>query len=113
VLLAAAGSCAVRARRRATDRLAWALLAGGLLAWTAGNAYQAVVLRAENLFSPSPADLGWLALYPLAYAGLGLLARARLLQAPRSMWLDGVTTAVATSAVGTAFVLPALEGRTP
>jgi len=109
ILVASAASCAARARRPGEDRLAWALLGAGLASWTAGDLFQALALHGEPLPGPSPADFGRLGLYPLTYAGLVLLAFGRLREAPRSMWLDGLTTAAATGAVGAAFVVPHVE----
>ena len=38
---------------------------------------------------PSPADVGYLAFYPLAAAGLGLLVRARARELDWRLWMDG------------------------
>jgi len=40
----------------------------------------------------SYADLGWLAYYPLAYAAIVLMVRARVREFTRSTWLDGLVS---------------------
>jgi diguanylate cyclase len=89
------------------ERTAWALLGGGIVAWILGSA--TALLRASSTAaasSPSISDALWLAIYPLAYAALVLLARARTPRFPPSVWLDGVLGASAVAAFGGGLVLP-------
>ena len=95
-----------RAARERRERLAWTLLALGLAAWQAGNQYYWVVLEGlEEPPFPSPADAGFLALLPLAYAAIVLLVRARMPRFPASVWLDGLVGATAVAALTAALVL--------
>src|SRR5262249_15966585 len=60
---AAAGAlCAIAAfRHRGAARLAWLLVAAGILAWTAGDSYWTfVLLNDAHIPVPSPADVGYL-----------------------------------------------------
>jgi diguanylate cyclase (GGDEF)-like protein/putative nucleotidyltransferase with HDIG domain len=101
-----AALCALRAwRSTGPERAAWAAFAIGLFAFFAGDIYYTVVLSGldEPPF-PSPADAGYLGIYPAAYAGLVLLLRARAGRIPPAMWLDGLITALAVSATGAALV---------
>ena len=61
------------------ERLPWALLGSGLVMYAAGSVY----FNLEYGDNPSPpfpslADGLWLALYPLSFAAVALLARKRL-----------------------------------
>src|ERR671918_649274 len=92
--------CLARAWRGSDERLAWALLGASLLVQTAGEVYWTLALAnlAEAPY-PSAADAMWLAAYPLRYAALILLVRARLRGAFRSSyWLDGALAATAVAA---------------
>ncbi len=52
-------------RRRAARALAWSLIGCGVLAWTAGDVYWAVVIAdLEEIPIPSPADAGYLLFVP-------------------------------------------------
>ena len=54
---------------------------------------------------PSIADLFYLSFYPATYIALLLLVRSRVSRFNRSVWLDGVSVALAVGAVGAAFLL--------
>jgi diguanylate cyclase (GGDEF)-like protein/putative nucleotidyltransferase with HDIG domain len=101
--------CIARAVASSADRLAWACIGAGVLAWTAGDLYWVAALAdvADPPY-PSLADAGWIAFYPLVYAGLVLLFRARMRDVRVSLWLDGLTGAFAVAAVGTSVVLGAV-----
>jgi len=112
ILLAAVALCALRALMAEEHRLAWALLAVGVACWTAGDLYWMMALDdlGEPPF-PSLADVGYLAYFPLVYAGLFLLLRGRL-QASRAVWLDGITAALATGALVAAVLVEAVLDTT-
>ncbi len=78
--LFAGASCARRgARRSRAERRGWWLLAAASLSWAGGQAmwtWYEVVLRLPAPF-PSLADLGFLAMVPLALAGMTALVTAR------------------------------------
>ncbi len=89
------------------ERLAWSLIGVGALAWAVGDVYWSLVLsgRAE-VPVPSIADGFYLAFYPLMYAGLVLLLRARLRRFHASQWLDGLAAALIVAALGVAVLMP-------
>jgi diguanylate cyclase (GGDEF)-like protein len=106
VMLAAAGSCLVRAALLKRERLAWALIGAGLLAWTGGEIYyEAVLAGSASIPIPSPADAGYLLFYPLAYAGLIALLRERIGRFPFTRWLDGLIAGLAVAALTAALAL--------
>ena len=75
--LVAVGACFARGLRRREDRVAWLLIAGGVLAWTVGDLLWTVWLGGvANPPYPSIADAFYLAMYPAMYAGLTLLMRS-------------------------------------
>jgi diguanylate cyclase (GGDEF)-like protein len=80
----------VRARSLA-ERAPWILLGTGLVLYASGSVYFNLVL-ADDPSPPFPslADGLWLALYPLAFAALTALVRARFTNVGASVWLDGV-----------------------
>src|SRR4051794_30493469 len=61
LIVAAPLACLARLIARPADRLAWTLVAGGLVAWAAGDVYDTTILSqlAEPPY-PSLADAGWL-----------------------------------------------------
>jgi diguanylate cyclase (GGDEF)-like protein len=112
LLFGALALCTLRALAIPEHRAAWALLAAGLAVWTAADVYWFVQLadRAEPPL-PSLSDAGYLAYFPLVYAGLFLLVRGRL-RATRAVWLDGVTAALAAGAVAAAVLVEVLLDST-
>src|SRR5262249_27560102 len=79
LMLGAAASCLLRAFISKRERAGWALMGVGLIAYAAGEIYYAVAIAGTGEVPiPSPADAGYLAFYPLAYAALLLLMRERL-----------------------------------
>src|SRR3954471_3703092 len=99
--------CAVRTlHATGRERAAWLALTLGLLGFFAGDVYYTVVItpmQGDAPF-PSPADGGYLAIYPGSYVALVLLLRARAGRIPSSLWLDGVISALAITALGAALV---------
>jgi two-component system cell cycle response regulator len=111
VLLAAAGVCALRAVRHRPERLAWGLTAAALVCWTAGEIYfTAAYWTSSPVPVPSLADLGYLAVYPLAFAGLTLLLREQAARRSPTVWADGMIAALVVAALGAAVVFEAVLG---
>lgn len=105
VMGAGAALCLLRAAMRREERWAWLLLGLGVSAWVAGEFYFTAVLWSDaSPPVPSPADLGYLSLPPLVFAGLLLLARSRIRGLPKTMWVDGLTAGLAAGAVSAAVV---------
>jgi len=98
--LLAAGLIAVRAYRVAAERLAWILIAAGMTCSAMGDVVYA--LWVPDGQSPSVADPVYLAFYPLVYAGLVLLLRARLKRASVPIQLDSLVCALTMAAVAAA-----------
>jgi two-component system cell cycle response regulator len=99
--------CVARAVRRQQDRLAWALMAAGLLAWSGGDLVWTVWLN--NLSQPpfpSVADVLYLSMYPVMYVALMLLIRSRLRGAGASQWLDGGVVGLTLAGVAGGLILP-------
>jgi diguanylate cyclase (GGDEF)-like protein len=105
--LLAVAACALRAARSpGTERIAWAVLTCGLLGYAAGDIYWTVAL--SDLASPpypSPADAGYLSIFPAAFAALVLLLRARGGRPGAALWLDGLVCGLAVAAAGAAVAL--------
>lgn len=107
--LVAAGGVGILARVVLVreERLAWSLIGLGALAWWMGDLYWTLALSGRDVVPvPSPADGFYLALYPLLYAGVLLLLRARLRRFHASQWLDGLAAALMVGAVGVAVLMP-------
>ena len=98
--LLAAGLIAVRAYRVTAERLAWTLIAAGMTCSAMGDVVYA--LWVPDGLSPSAADPAYLAYYPLVYAGLLLLLRARLKRASLLVQLDSLVCALTMAAVAAA-----------
>ncbi len=114
LMLLSAAACLLRAFLVPRERLAWGLLGAGLLLWTGGEIYYSAVLTGtESVPIPSPADAGYLAFYPLAYAALIALLRARVGSFPVARWLDGLIVGSAVAALAAALVLnPIVDAST-
>jgi diguanylate cyclase (GGDEF)-like protein len=110
---AAAGACLIRARRSPGERLAWILLAIGVTASTFGDMIWSVwIAELDPAPWPSVADGFYIAFYPLAYATIGLLFRGRLSRFQVSMWLDGLVSALAVTAVVAALMFAPIVAET-
>jgi two-component system cell cycle response regulator len=106
VLLAAAAVCLGRAPFvKGAERLAWALIGGGVLAWSLGEIYYTAVMWDDaSPPIPSPADAGYLLFPLLVLSGALALLRARARGVPRRLWLDGVAAALGVAALSAALV---------
>jgi two-component system, cell cycle response regulator len=101
---------------KGSERLAWALIGAGVLAWSLGELYYTALLWDESDPPiPSPADIGFLAFPPLVLAGGLVLLRSRARGMPRRLWVDGLTAALAVTALSAALVfetvLESVEGK--
>jgi two-component system, cell cycle response regulator len=102
LLLVAAALVLVRALR-GSDRLAWFCIGSASLLWALGNTYYGVVLWGRDPMPfPSLADALWILFYVPAYAGVLLLARARLARVRHTSWLDGAIGGLGIAGVGAA-----------
>jgi diguanylate cyclase (GGDEF)-like protein len=105
VVLGAGVACLLRASTYRRERGAWLLIGLAILAWGAAEVYWTAFIEGNpSAPYPSPADVGYLAFYPLAYAGLALLVRARAHEIDWRLWMDGLIAALGTAALGAAFV---------
>jgi two-component system cell cycle response regulator len=94
---------------RGREGLAWGLIGAGSLLWACGDVYWTLVLADHAVIPvPSISDAGYLAFYPLVFAGLCLLLRSRVEGAPKTLWVDGLTAALAAAAMSAAVVLQAV-----
>jgi diguanylate cyclase (GGDEF)-like protein len=105
VVLGAGIACLVRASSYGRERAAWTLIGLAILSWGAAEVYWTVAIDGNaSAPYPSPADVGYLAFYPLAYAGLAVLLRVRADELNWRLWMDGAIAALGTAALGAAFV---------
>ncbi|WP_312033881.1 MULTISPECIES: bifunctional diguanylate cyclase/phosphodiesterase [unclassified Rhodococcus (in: high G+C Gram-positive bacteria)] len=105
---------AARAWCVAAEHRAWWLIALGMASWCVGGVVALVGVPDGR--SPSVADLLKLAFYPLVYAGLVLLLRARARRLPAEIWLDAVTAGLTLGALAAALAFSPIEsvsGGTP
>jgi diguanylate cyclase (GGDEF)-like protein len=106
LMLTSAAACLLRAALIRRERGVWALLGVGLLLYSGGEIYYAAVLAGQaSVPIPSLADGGYLAFYPLAYAALVALLRARIGAFPVARWLDGAIVGSAVAALAAALAL--------
>jgi diguanylate cyclase (GGDEF)-like protein len=113
VVIAAGLACLLRAQEAGPERSAWIAIAASILAWGAAEIYWTAALRTDpSPPYPSPADIGYLAFYPLAVLGLCLLVRARARELDWRLWMDGVIAGLGTAALGTAFIFDFVADRT-
>ncbi len=100
LMWSAAALVVLRALAVRRERLAWALLAGGLVCWAFGDLLWTVHYDAAGSVDvPSWPDLFYYLYYPLTYAGLALLVRARLKLPGTAMWLDGLVVGLTLAAL--------------
>ena len=113
VVISAGLACILKARESGRERGAWLLIAAAILAWGAAEVYWTAAL-VDNPSAPYPslADVGYLAFYPLAIAGLWMLVRTRARELDWRLWMDGAIAALGTAALGTAIVFEYVADRT-
>jgi diguanylate cyclase (GGDEF)-like protein len=93
----------------ARERAAWTVITFALACWTFGEVWYAIF---KPQTYPSMADLGYIAFYPLLYVGIVLLLRSRARTIGGTLWLDGVTAALAAAALGAAVIVEVVLGNT-
>jgi len=105
VVVGAGLACLLRAQGAGAERSAWLMIAAAILSWAAAEIYwTAAILNNPAAPYPSPADIGYLAFYPLAGAGVYLLVRARAGELDWRLWMDGLIAGLGTAALGAALV---------
>ncbi|MEX2107368.1 MAG: GGDEF domain-containing protein [Solirubrobacterales bacterium] len=113
VVVAAGIACLLRARATAAERWAWVLIGLAILSWAGAEIYWTAEISGNPTAPyPSLADAGYLAFYPLGYAGLALLVRARAHELDWRLLTDGLIATLGTAALGTAFVFDFVAERT-
>lgn len=113
VVVCAGLACLTRALRGGPERGAWLAISASILAWGAGEIWWTLYIEGNpNAPYPSPADIGYLAFYPLAVLGLYLLVRARAGELDRRLWMDGLIAALGTGALGAALLFEFVADRT-
>jgi two-component system cell cycle response regulator len=89
-------ACAARVLLVRAQRRAWACIAIGLAAWTAGDV--AWLMLPEDIPYPSIADPFYLAFYPFCFAGMALLLARGHERVAARLWADGVIAGLAVAA---------------
>jgi two-component system cell cycle response regulator len=112
VIVGASGLMLLRAwQGGGRERGAWLLIGSGSLLWALADVYWTLELLPRDVIPvPSVADVGYVAFYPLVFAGLCLLVRARVSGAPRTLWIDGLSAALAAGALSAAIVVQVVLG---
>jgi two-component system cell cycle response regulator len=104
VLIAASRAALVR-----RGRLPWAFIALSLACTSFAEIY---FVAADPTGYPSVSDYGWLAFYPLMYAGMVLLLRGRARGTSGMLWLDGLIASAAAAALGAAVLVEVVLSTT-
>jgi diguanylate cyclase (GGDEF)-like protein len=113
VVVCAGLACLTRALRGGPERGAWLAISASILAWAAGEIWWTLYIEGNpHAPYPSPADVGYLAFYPLAILGLYLLVRARAGELDRRLWMDGLIAALGSGALGTALLVEFVADHT-
>ena len=113
VVLGAGVACLVRASAFGRERSAWILIGAAILFWGAAEVYWTAAIEGNpDAPYPSPADVGYLLFYPLAYTGLALLVRARAHEINWRLWMDGLIATLGTAALGAAFIFDFVADKT-
>lgn len=112
VIVAAGLACLVKARQSDAERAGWLAIAAAVFAWAGAEIYWSIAIENNPAAAyPSPADVGYLAFYPLAAAGLVLLVRGRARQLDWRLWVDATIAALGTAALGAAIVFELVAER--
>jgi diguanylate cyclase (GGDEF)-like protein len=113
VIIAAGVTCVARSLTGGRERWAWLAIGLAILSWGAAEVYwTAGIINDPSPPYPSPADIGYLAYYPLAGLGLVLLVRARAHALDWRLWMDGTIACLGTAALGAAFVFDFVAEQT-
>ncbi len=113
MIVSAGLACLIKALGAGRERSAWLAISAAVLAWGAAEIYwTAFIQNNPSAPYPSPADIGYLAFYPLAAAGVYLLIRERARELDWRLWMDGLIAALGTAALGTAFVFEYVADHT-
>jgi diguanylate cyclase (GGDEF)-like protein len=104
------GSCALlcvwRAVARRLQRWAWSAIALALVLFFLGNFFWTTVVQFWNPIPyPSISDVFFLLFYPVAYVGVGLLARDHVPRGSGGVWLDGMIAVCGVATIETVFVI--------
>jgi two-component system, cell cycle response regulator len=112
VVVCAGLACLTRALRGGPERTAWIAISASVLAWGAGEIWWTAYIEGNpSAPYPSPADIGYLAFYPLAAVGLYLLVQARTEELDPRLWMDGLIAALGTGALGAALLFEFVADR--
>ncbi len=112
VIVGAGAACLLRASAYTRERWAWLLIGLAILSWGLGEVLWITGVKGnESAPYPSIADAAYLLYYPLAYAGLAMLVRARAHELNWRLWMDGAIAALGTAALGAAFVYDFVADR--
>jgi diguanylate cyclase (GGDEF)-like protein len=107
LIATAALLCLTRAVVVPAERIVWALVGLALTCWTTSELHFELLLADEEITPfPSAGDWLFLAFYPLAYAAFVLLARLRIREFQRALWLDGLIAALGVASVTAAILGP-------
>ena len=113
VVLSSGLACMLRALRGGPERAAWFVIAITILSQAATEFYWTATFASDpSPPYPSPADIGWLAFYPLAATAVVLMVRARAQALDWRLWTDGLIAGLGTAALGAAFVFEFIADRT-
>ena len=106
LMLAAATLCIARGITYRWERAAWLLVGAGLAAYALGDVIWTGFFSDDDPAPfPTVADAFWLAWFPLGFAGLALLVRARIARFEIHQWIDGIAVALLVATPGVALVL--------
>ncbi len=110
VILLGAVLVLLRALLVRSERLAWACLGAGLVAWAAGDIHWTLSPDTADSLGPGLSDALWLSFYPASYLAIVLMVRSRLRGATARLWLDGVVAALAAACVAAVFLFEPILG---
>ena len=98
--------CFWKAAASARQRRAWLLIASSLAVFTLGSVLWTTSIQfLDPVPYPSLADFCFLAFYPVAYVGLGLLVHDSLRQRTGAVWFDGLIAGLGVAALSASLVL--------
>lgn len=111
LILGALATVVARVLLVRTELAAWISFAAALASWATGELLFDFVYDGNPPF-PSAADGFYLGFYPACFVGLALLLRSRISTFNRSLWLDGITAALAAAALAAALLVEVVVATT-